>query len=75
MHYSLVVDDEYGVPYAARTFSSIEEIHEELAALDTLLDDVGVDQAYAIRFTMDQLKQLLHEAEHEPEQLPDRLSF
>lgn len=75
MDYSLVVEDEYGVPYAARTFSSIDEIWEEIHALDAVLEDVGEGQSYAIQATIDQLKQLIYEAEHSPEETIDRPAF
>lgn len=75
MHYSLVVEDEYGVPYAARIFSSIEEIWEEIHDLDAALEHVGKGQSYAILAAIDQLKQLIHEAEEEPETILDRPAF
>ena len=63
---SFVSEDEYGVPYAARTFSSIEELYEEIHALDELLDEASVSRAYVIRAALDQLKQLALSIEEEP---------
>ena len=68
---SFVSEDEYGVPYAARTFSSIEELYDEIHALDELLDEASVSRAYVIRAALDQLKQLAHDIELEEEQLPE----
>ena len=68
---SFVSEDEYGVPYAARTFSSIEELYDEIHALDELLDEASVSRAYVIRAVLDQLKQLAHDIELEDEQLPE----
>ena len=61
-----VSEDEYGVPYAARTFSSIEELYDEIHALDELLDEASVSRAYVIRAALDQLKQLALSIEEEP---------
>ena len=63
---SFVSEDEYGVPYAARTFSSIEELYDEIHALDELLDEASVNRAYVIRAALDQLKQLTLSIEEEP---------
>lgn len=63
---SFVSEDEYGVPYAARTFSSIEELYDEIHALDELLDEASVSRAYVIRAALDQLKQLAFSIEEEP---------
>ena len=63
---SFVSEDEYGVPYAARTFSSIEELYDEIHALDELLDEASVSRAYVIRAVLDQLKQLALSIEEEP---------
>ena len=63
---SFVSEDEYGVPYAARTFSSIEELYDEIHALDELLDEASVSKAYVIRAALDQLKQLALSIEEEP---------
>ena len=63
---SFVSEDEYGVPYAARTFSSIEELYDEIHALDELLDEASVSRAYVIRAALDQLKQLALSIEEEP---------
>ena len=68
---SFVSEDEYGVPYAARTFSSIEELYDEIHALDELLDEASVSRAYIIQAALDQLKQLAHDIELEEEQLPE----
>ena len=68
---SFVSEDEYGVPYAARTFSSIEELYDEIHALDELLDEASVSRAYIIQAALDQLKQLAHDIELEDEQLPE----
>ena len=67
----LILDDEYGIPYAAKTFSSIEELYEEIHALDELLDEASVSRVYVIRAALDQLKQLAHDIELEDEQLPE----
>jgi hypothetical protein len=40
--------------------------------MDELLDQVGPGAAYAIRCIIDQLKEIVHEAEEEPETLLDR---
>lgn len=63
---SFVSEDEYGVPYAARTFSSIEELYDEIRALEELLDESSVSRGYIIQAALDQLKQLAHEIEDEP---------
>jgi hypothetical protein len=63
---SFVSEDEYGVPYAARTFSSIEELCDEIRALEELLDESSVSRGYIIQAALDQLKQLAHEIEDEP---------
>lgn len=68
---SFVSEDEYGVPYAARTFSSIEDLHDEIRALEELLDESSVSRAYVIQAALDQLKQLAHDVEFEDEQLPE----
>lgn len=75
MPYSLVVDDEWGVPYALKTFETIQDVHDEIKAMDAALDDVGPGAAYAIRCIIDQLQQIVHEAELEPEAFPDRPLF
>ena len=62
----LILDDEYGIPYAAKTFSSIEELYNEIHALDELLDEASVGRAYVIRAALDQLKQLALSIEAEP---------
>ena len=67
----LILDDEYGIPYAAKIFSSIEELYDEINALDELLDEASVSRAYVIRAALDQLKQLAHDIELEDEQLPE----
>ena len=63
---SFVSEDEYGAPYAARTFSSIEELYDEIHALDELLDEASVSRAYVIRAALDQLKQLALSIKEEP---------
>jgi hypothetical protein len=68
---NLILDDEYGIPYAARTFSSIEELYDEIYALDELLDEASASRAYVIRAALDQLKQLAHDIELEEEQSPE----
>jgi hypothetical protein len=68
---SFVSEDEYGVPYEAHTFSSIEELYDEIHALDELLDEASASRAYIIRAALDQLKQLAHDIELEDEQLPE----
>jgi hypothetical protein len=68
---SFVSEDEYGISYAARTFSSIEELYNEIRALEELLDESSVSRGYVIQTALDQLKQLAHEQELEDEQLPD----
>jgi hypothetical protein len=69
---SFVSEDEYGIPYAARTFSSIEELYDEIRALEELLDESSVSRGYIIQAALGQLKQLAHEQELEEEQLPDQ---
>ena len=68
---SFVSEDEYGVPYAARTFSSIEELHDEIRALEELLDESSASRGYIIQAALDQLKQLAYEQELEDEPLPE----
>ena len=63
---SFISEDEYGVPYAARTFSSIEELCDEIRALEELLDESSVSRGYIIQAALGQLKQLAHEIEDEP---------
>jgi hypothetical protein len=43
--------------------------------MDEALDQVGPGSAYAIRCIIDQLKEIVHEAEEEPGTLPDRPAF
>lgn len=68
---SFISEDEYGVPYAARTFSSTEELYDEIRALEELLDESSVGRGYVIQAALDQLKQLAHEQELEDEQMPE----
>ena len=68
---SFVSEDEYGMSYAARTFSSIEELHDEIRALEELLDESSASRGYVIQAVLDQLKQLAHDVEFEDEQLPE----
>jgi hypothetical protein len=63
---SFVSEDEYGVPYAARTFSSVEELHDEIRALEELLDESSASRGYIIQAALDQLKQLAFSVEDEP---------
>jgi hypothetical protein len=69
---NFVSEDEYGVPYAACTFSSIEELYDEIKALEELLDESSISRGYIIKAALGQLKQLAHEQELEEEQLPDQ---
>lgn len=69
---AFIADDEYGVPYAAKTFSSIEELYDEIRSFEDFLDEASASKAYAIRAIIDQLKELAHEQELEDEQLPDQ---
>ena len=64
---SFVAEDEYGVSYAARTFSSIEELHDEIRALEELFDESSVSRGYVIQAALDQLKQLAHDIDLEEE--------
>jgi len=75
MPYSLIVDDEWGVPYALKTFETIQEVHDEIRTMDEALDHVGPSAAYAIRCIIGQLWQIVHEAEEEPETILDRPAF
>lgn len=75
MPYSLVVDDEWGVPYAAKTFEDIQDVHDEIRTMEELIDECSVSQAYALRACINQLWQIVHDAEEEPEALPDRPAF
>jgi hypothetical protein len=68
---SFIYEDEYGVPYPARTFFSIEELYDEIRALEELLDESSVSRGCIIQAALDQLKQLAHEQELEEEQLRD----
>lgn len=68
---SFVSEDEYGVSYAARTFSSIEELYDEIRALEEALDESSASRGYVIQSALDQLKQLAYEQELEDEQLPE----
>ena len=68
---AFIADDEYGVPYAAKTFSSIEELYDEIRSFEDFLEEASESKAYAIRAIIDQLKELAHEQEIEDEQLPD----
>jgi hypothetical protein len=68
---SFVSEDEYGVSYAARIFHSIEELHDEIRALEELLDESSASRGYVIQAALDQLKQLAHGIELEDEQLPE----
>lgn len=63
---SFVSEDEYGVSYAARTFYSVEELHDEIRALEELLDESSVSRSYIIQAALDQLKQLALSIEDEP---------
>ena len=75
MPYSLVVEDEWGVPYAAQMFDDIQEVHDEIIAMEELIDECNASRAYALRMCIDQLKQIIHEAELEAETIPDRPAF
>lgn len=68
---SFVSEDEYGVPYAACTFFSMEELCDEIRALEELLDESSITRGYVIQAAIDQLRQLVHEQELEDEQLPE----
>ena len=63
---SFVSEDEYGVSYAARMFHSIEELHDEIRALEELLDESSASRGYVIQAALDQLKQLAFSVEDEP---------
>ena len=63
---SFVSEDEYGVSYTARTFHSVEELHDEIRALEELLDESSVGRGYVIQVALDQLKQLAFSVEDEP---------
>jgi hypothetical protein len=63
---SFVSEDEYGVSYAARTFSSIEELYDEIRTLEELLDESSASRGYIIQAALDQLKQLAFSVEDEP---------
>ena len=75
MPYSLIVDDEWGVPYALKIFETIQDVHDEIRAMEELIDESSVSRAYALQACIDQLKQIIHEAEEEPETLPDHFAF
>lgn len=68
---SFVSEDEYGVPYEAHTFSSIEELYDAIGELEEWLDESSVRRSYIIQAALDQLKQLAHDIELEDEQLPE----
>jgi len=71
MSYSLIVDDEWGVPYALKTFDTLQEVHDEIKALEDAMEEASNGHAYALQACIDQLWQIVHEAEEEPETLPD----
>jgi hypothetical protein len=58
---TLFAEDEYGVEYIARTFQDIEELHDEMKALDELLDEASPSRAYVIRQALAHLEQLAYE--------------
>ena len=63
---SFVSEDEYGVSYAARIFHSIEELQDEIRALEELIDESSASRGYIIQAALDQLKQLAFSVEDEP---------
>jgi len=75
MPYSLIVDDEWGVPYAAKTFETLQDIYDEIKALEDAMEEASNGRAYALQACIDQLWQIVHEAEEEPETLPDCPAF
>ena len=59
MPYFLVLDDEWGIPFTAKTFASTEEVQDEIKTMDEALDDAGLSAAYDIRCIIDQLKEII----------------
>ena len=69
--YSLIVDDEWGVPYAAKTFETLQDVYDEIKALEDAMEEASNGHAYVLQACIDQLWQIVHEAEEELEALPD----
>ena len=60
----LIVDDEYGVPFAIDTFLTLEDAKDALNQLECSLEDcVTSARANYLMYAIDQLKQSI--AEHE----------
>ncbi|MEB3208943.1 MAG: hypothetical protein VKK63_08505 [Synechococcus sp.] len=55
----LIAQDEYGYNYAAKSFSSIEQLHEAISLLDNALEDASIGESHAIQAEIDQLNYFL----------------
>ena len=55
----LITTDEYGYNYAAKSLFTIEDIRQEIDALDSALDDASTSEAHAIQADIDQLNYFL----------------
>ena len=61
---TLVVDDEYGVPFAVDTYLTVEDARHALNQLECSLEDCMTSaRAYHLMQAIDQLKEAI--AEHE----------
>jgi|DEB0MinimDraft_3_1074331.scaffolds.fasta_scaffold399197_1 hypothetical protein len=60
----LIIDDEYGVPFAIDTFLTVDDARDALNQMECSLEDcVTAARAYRLTQAIDQLKQSI--ADHE----------
>ena len=60
----LIIDDEYGVPFAIDTFLTVDDARDALNQMECSLEDcVTAERAYRLTQAIDQLKQSI--ADHE----------
>lgn len=62
---SLVLDDHNGIPYAFAEFNNIEEMVDQLIALEEFLEEVPIMQVPVIEEAIERMKLLIDEMENE----------
>ena len=62
---SLVLDDHNGIPYAFAEFNNIEEMVDQLVALEEFLEETSIKQAPVIEEAIERMKLLIDEMENE----------
>jgi hypothetical protein len=62
---SLILDDHNGIPYAFAEFNCIEEMVDQLIALEEFLEEVPIRQAPVIEEAIERMKLLIDEMENE----------